>query len=254
MVENEGQEALERSALGVVGLVRVHDDPRGRGDRVGVGAGLVQRAVGEVVLDRRRGNGRRRAGEGRSEELARLVLDRRELQLRLRSRRRSRRSRSLRRCSRSPARHRRCPDRPASSTATRPCRRCRASRRCRPTSARYLVKLLVVPDASARCTITMSVDGRVALPLSFSIAVSFHFLTAPEKILASVSPLSCRVVDAAHVERHRDRRRHDREVEELAALVLRRRRRPSPGCRCRRSRPSCSGGRSCPCPSRRRRS
>ena len=50
------QERLERVALVLVGLVLVGDDPRRRRDRVGLGAGLVERAVREVGGDLGRGD------------------------------------------------------------------------------------------------------------------------------------------------------------------------------------------------------
>src|SRR5215475_1398607 len=59
---------------------------------------------------------------------------------------------------------------------------------------RNFVKFDVVPDASARCTIVMSVLGRVTPGLSAAIAGSFHFLTSPWKILAIVSGESCSLV------------------------------------------------------------
>src|SRR3954451_17723832 len=58
-------------------------------------------------------------------------------------------------------------------------------------AARYFVKLLVVPEASARCTIVMSVSGNEAPGLSVMIAASFHFLMLPWKMFAIVSALSC---------------------------------------------------------------
>src|SRR3954451_11117270 len=60
-----------------------------------------------------------------------------------------------------------------------------------PADARYLVKLLVVPDASERCTIVMSVLGNDLPGLSAAMEASFHFFAAPEKILPSVGPESC---------------------------------------------------------------
>src|SRR5262249_30864205 len=59
---------------------------------------------------------------------------------------------------------------------------------------RYLVKLLVVPEPSERCATTMFLSGRVTPELSATIAGSFHFLTAREKIFATVSALSFRSV------------------------------------------------------------
>jgi hypothetical protein len=54
-----------------------------------------------------------------------------------------------------------------------------------------LVKLLVVPEASERCTTVIALSGSVTPGLSAATAGSFHFLTAREKILTSVSELSC---------------------------------------------------------------
>ena len=73
---------LSAGALGGVGLLRVHDDPGRRRDRVRVGAGFVQRAVRQVGGDRRRTDGRGRARQARVDERAGRVLDRRELQVR----------------------------------------------------------------------------------------------------------------------------------------------------------------------------
>ena len=53
------------------------------------------------------------------------------------------------------------------------------------------MKLLVVPEASARCTTVMSVLGSVTPGLSAAIAASFHFVICPLKILAIVAALSC---------------------------------------------------------------
>ena len=52
------------------------------------------------------------------------------------------------------------------------------------------MKLLVVPEPSARCTITIGVDGSVTPGLSFAIAASFHFVIFAWKIWASVLGLS----------------------------------------------------------------
>src|SRR5665213_4179358 len=60
-----------------------------------------------------------------------------------------------------------------------------------PARTRKCVKLFVVPDASARCTIVISVSGNVTPELSAAIDASFHFFTEPVKILASVDGLSC---------------------------------------------------------------
>src|SRR5262245_42786859 len=54
-------------------------------------------------------------------------------------------------------------------------------------ASRYLVKLSVVPEPSARRATTMSVAGSLAPGLSDAIAGSFHFFTSRWKILASVS-------------------------------------------------------------------
>ncbi len=52
------------------------------------------------------------------------------------------------------------------------------------------MKLFVVPEASARCTVTMLVLGSEAPALSAAIAGSFHFVTVPMKIFATVDGLS----------------------------------------------------------------
>src|SRR4051812_41502454 len=57
---------------------------------------------------------------------------------------------------------------------------------------RYFVKLLVVPDASARWAITTLVPGRDAPGLSAFTAASFHFLIVPPNRPANVSALSFR--------------------------------------------------------------
>ena len=79
---------------------------------------------------------------------------------------------------------------------------------------RYLVKLMVVPEPSERCTTTIGVLGSVASGLSALMAGSSQVVIWAWKILASVSGLSCSSVDAAEVVRHRDRRGDGREVEE----------------------------------------
>src|SRR5947209_11397144 len=61
-------------------------------------------------------------------------------------------------------------------------------------AVRYLVKLLVVPGASARCTMTMASDGSVVPGLSVAMAGAFHVLILPPKMPASVSGLSLRVL------------------------------------------------------------
>src|SRR6266498_5148162 len=58
---------------------------------------------------------------------------------------------------------------------------------------RYLVKLSVVPDSSERCTVWIAVDGSFAPLFCEAIAGSFHLVTLPEKILASVEASSCRL-------------------------------------------------------------
>src|SRR5690349_13236161 len=60
-----------------------------------------------------------------------------------------------------------------------------------PTFARYLVKLLVVPEASERCTTVIALSGRVTPGLSAATAGSFHLVTFAPKIFARVGPLSC---------------------------------------------------------------
>src|SRR6266566_1822934 len=45
VVEHERKEALQRLALRLVRLVGVHDDPRRRRDRIGVGTRRVDRAI-----------------------------------------------------------------------------------------------------------------------------------------------------------------------------------------------------------------
>src|SRR5690349_1884138 len=59
---------------------------------------------------------------------------------------------------------------------------------------RYLVKLSVVPELSERCTVRIVVAGSVTPGLSAAIAASFHLVTVPEKILASVDGENCRLV------------------------------------------------------------
>src|SRR5215471_6748328 len=59
---------------------------------------------------------------------------------------------------------------------------------------RYLVKLSVVPELSARCTGVIAVDGRVTPGLSAAMAGSFQVLMVPEKMPASVAGLNCRLV------------------------------------------------------------
>src|SRR5690606_11469860 len=54
---------------------------------------------------------------------------------------------------------------------------------------RYLVKLLVVPDPSERCTTVIFVAGSVASGLSASIAGSAQLVIRPPKIPATVSAL-----------------------------------------------------------------
>src|SRR4051794_15991090 len=61
-----------------------------------------------------------------------------------------------------------------------------------PTATRYLVKLLVVPEPSERCTTTIGVAGRVLPALSATIAASFQVVILPPKILARVTGLSLR--------------------------------------------------------------
>src|SRR5215475_4370611 len=60
--------------------------------------------------------------------------------------------------------------------------------------ARYLVKLSLVPELSARCTVVIFVDGRLAPELSAAISGSFHLVTLPAKMSASVVPDSCRLL------------------------------------------------------------
>ena len=54
------------------------------------------------------------------------------------------------------------------------------------TAVRNFVKLLVVPEPSARCATVIAVDGSVTPGLSAAIALSFHFVILRAKILASV--------------------------------------------------------------------
>ena len=82
------------------------------------------------------------------------------------------------------------------------------------------MKLLVVPEPSARCTTTMSVSGSVDAGLSAAIAASFHFLILPAEDLGERVGVELQLVDAGQVVRHRDRRRDGREVEDVAALVV----------------------------------
>src|SRR3954452_11264038 len=55
---------------------------------------------------------------------------------------------------------------------------------------RNFVKLLVVPDASVRCTTAIGADGSVAPGLSAAIFGSFHVVICAWKIPASTSGLS----------------------------------------------------------------
>src|SRR3954467_4653707 len=57
---------------------------------------------------------------------------------------------------------------------------------------RYLVKLSVVPELSERCTARIGVAGRVTPALSAMMAASFHLVTLPAKIFASVAGENCR--------------------------------------------------------------
>src|SRR5947209_11883235 len=57
-------------------------------------------------------------------------------------------------------------------------------------SVRYFVKLLVVPDASARWTIVMFFFGSVAPGLSEAIAAASQLVILPSKIIAIVGALS----------------------------------------------------------------
>src|ERR1700722_7284047 len=57
--------------------------------------------------------------------------------------------------------------------------------------ARNLVKLLVVPEPSERCTTVIVVDGNVTPGLAALIAGSSHFVILVEKISASVLSESC---------------------------------------------------------------
>src|SRR3954465_4583036 len=59
------------------------------------------------------------------------------------------------------------------------------------TAVRNLVKLLVVPELSARRATVIDVDGNVAPGLSALIAGSSPFLIFVAKILASVASESC---------------------------------------------------------------
>src|SRR5712671_781432 len=59
-------------------------------------------------------------------------------------------------------------------------------------AARKLVKPLVVPDSSERCTIVIELDGRLTPAFCFAISGSFHFLTLPRKMSATVGPSSLR--------------------------------------------------------------
>ena len=54
------------------------------------------------------------------------------------------------------------------------------------TAVRNFVKLLVVPDPSARCTTVIAVLGSFTPGLSAAIAASFHFVIFRAKILARV--------------------------------------------------------------------
>ena len=57
-------------------------------------------------------------------------------------------------------------------------------------ASRYFWKLSVVPEESERKIGVMAVSGRVLPSLSAAMAGSFHLVSWPWKILASVSPLS----------------------------------------------------------------
>ena len=59
---------------------------------------------------------------------------------------------------------------------------------------RYLVKLLVVPDASERCATTIAVLGKLTPLFVAAMAESFHFVILREKIPASVSASSCNLL------------------------------------------------------------
>src|SRR5450759_2088033 len=52
---------------------------------------------------------------------------------------------------------------------------------------RYVVKMLVVPEPSDRCTTLISVAGRVTPALAAAIDGSFHFVILPSKMPAMIS-------------------------------------------------------------------
>jgi hypothetical protein len=52
--------------------------------------------------------------------------------------------------------------------------------------ARYLAKLKVDPELSARCTTTIAAAGRPRPGLSFAIDASFQLVILPRKISASI--------------------------------------------------------------------
>src|SRR5262245_34222956 len=68
-------------------------------------------------------------------------------------------------------------------------------------ATRYLLKLLVVPEPSERCTTVILVAGRFTPGLSAAMAGSFHIVIDVPKILPSVSGLNwslstpCRLYD-----------------------------------------------------------
>ena len=129
----------------------------------------------------------------RGDEVAGLVLDRRGLEARRPSRRRGRRSRWRRRsvftiCA-TPAFL--VPPWVVPSDVQFTVSPLPSVQSVGSTSVRNFVKLLVVPEPSARCATVIAVDGSVTPGLSAAIAASFHVLIFSEKILASVVPLSC---------------------------------------------------------------
>src|SRR5262252_5914384 len=65
-----------------------------------------------------------------------------------------------------------------------------------PAATRNLVKLLVVPEPSERCTTTIGFDGKAVPPLSAAIAGSFQFVILTPMIFASVAGLSLRLLAA----------------------------------------------------------
>ena len=77
---------------------------------------------------------------------------------------------------------------------------------------RYFWKLSVVPEESERKIGVMAVSGSVAPAFSAAIAGSFHLVIWPWKILAMVSPLRTRLVDAFDVVGQRDRAEYQRHV------------------------------------------